>query len=618
MAALRFASFTLDVSAGVLMRAGRPVLLRPQPLKVLAYLAERSGQLVTNKELIESCWDNPRQTSGNSLTQCIKAIREALGETDQDIVRTVHGRGYLFAAPVSHVVAEPETALPAETDRLPSAAPLASSPPSFPPPTPTGGPAPAQAGAGTAPAARGPAAPLEGAGRLAVLRETWPALAVAALLVAAVLAGGGWAVWRWAARAVPLTMAAVPSIAVLPIEAAGGEEPERREAAALTKDVETELSRAPLGYSLRIRSAAGYKGSLDDPARAGRSLGVRYLMLGSTRLESGMRLVNVQLIEAESGRPVWAQPFSFRAAEAGAQGRAASHIARMLVAKVLGAEVALPLPAQPEAGHFAMLGRALMSGEGRIEGNRKAMAYFDKARALDPNSLPALLGYGRTRVNEVLNRWVPPPRYKALLGEAEGAIDHAARLAPFDAGVQVLRCAYLRAVNEHDEAVAHCRRAVDLRPTYPLAHGELGRALIETGHAEDAVARIEEAIHLSPDDPYVAAWYFWAGIAEAHTGRYDKAAERLLQARGAKRDYPNPLGWLAVAYAGLGDLEKGRSYLEQHRSHFRRFSIAGWRVAFPFTNGAVTEQRKRIEALLRRLGAPEMPPPDKVQTGLTE
>jgi DNA-binding winged helix-turn-helix (wHTH) protein/TolB-like protein len=621
MAALRFASFRLDVPAGVLIRAGRPVPLRPQSLKVLGYLAERSGRLVTNKELIESCWDNPRQTSVNSLTQCIKAIREALGETDQEIVRTVHGRGYLFAAPVSPAVAE--AARPPETDHEPSSAAPSSAPPGPSPlpepssalPTHIGAAAASQAGPGTAPAGRGP---LEGAGRLAVLRETWPALAVAALLVAAALAGGGWAVWRWAARAVPLTMAAVPSIAVLPIEAAGGEEPERREAAALTKDIETELSRAPLGYSLRIRSAPGYKGLLDDPARAGRGLGVRYLALGSTRLESGTRLVNVQLIEAESGRPVWAQPFSFRAAEAGAQGRAASHIARVLVAKILGAEVALPLPAQPEAGHFSMLGRALMSGEGGIEGNRKAMAYFDKARALDPNSLPALLGYGRTRVNDVLNRWVPPQRYKALLGEAEGAINRATRLGPFDPGVQVLRCAYLRAVKEHDEAVAHCRRAVDLRPNFALAHGELGRALIETGHAEDAVAHIEEAIRLSPDDPYVAAWYFWAGIAQAHAGRYDKAAERLLQARGAKRGYPNPLGWLAVAYAGLGDLERGRSYLEQHRGHFRRFSLAAWRVAFPYTNPVVTEQRKRIEALLRQLGAPETPPPGKVKTGLAE
>src|SRR5262249_32951540 len=113
---LRFRGFTLDPSAGTLMKGDKPLALRPQPLKVLGYLAERSGKLVTNKELIESCWENPRQTHINSLAQCIKAIRECLGETGQEIVRTVHGRGYVFAAPVADVsTSQPEPMIPSET-----------------------------------------------------------------------------------------------------------------------------------------------------------------------------------------------------------------------------------------------------------------------------------------------------------------------------------------------------------------------------------------------------------------------------------------------------------------------------------------------------------------------
>ena len=49
---------------------------------------------------------------------------------------------------------------------------------------------------------------------------------------------------------------------------------------------------------------------------------------------------------------------------------------------------------------------------------------------------------------------------------------------------------------------------------------------------------------------------------------------------------------------------------------FPKFSIAGWKMAFPHSNPAVTGQRLRLEALLRQLGAPETPPDDKVQTGL--
>src|SRR6185437_126154 len=101
---LRFATFTLDTAGGLVKQGDRLLTLRRQPFKVLSYLAERPGYLVTNRELIESCWENPRQTSVNSLAQCIKAIREALGETDQEIIRTVHGQGYVFTAQVSQEV----------------------------------------------------------------------------------------------------------------------------------------------------------------------------------------------------------------------------------------------------------------------------------------------------------------------------------------------------------------------------------------------------------------------------------------------------------------------------------------------------------------------------------
>jgi hypothetical protein len=105
-------------------------------------------------------------------------------------------------------------------------------------------------------------------------------------------------------------------------------------------------------------------------------------------------------------------------------------------------------------------------------------------------------------------------------------------------------------------------------------------------------------------------------MVEAHAGNYEKALDWLRQARGAKRGYPNTLPWLAIAYAGLDQWETARSYMKQHRTNFPKFSIAGWKVAFPHSNPAVTKQRLRLEVLLRELGAPETPPDDKVQTGL--
>jgi DNA-binding winged helix-turn-helix (wHTH) protein/TolB-like protein len=566
---LRFATFTLDVSGRVLKRGERPLALRPQPFKVLSYLAERPGRLVTNRELIESCWENPRQTSVNSLAQCIKAIREALGETDDEIIRTVHGQGYVFAAELSTSPAEGRDSIapprPEETEER-------SAPP-----------------------------------QLSRLRDPlpragWRALA-AAIVGVALLLGSVWEVRSWLARTTEPDMMPVPSIAVLPFEAVG-EESRTGDAGALTDDVTTELARMPRGYSLRIRSMSGTK-LAEVPLRdAGRQLGVRYLVTGTVRRDGDVRQVNVQLVEAERSRAEWAELFSYAPGEPGAQNRMAEGIARAIAAQVLRAESRLPLPTHPEAGHLVILGRSLMAGPGGREGNRKALTFFDRARALDPDLIPALLGYGRTRVNMVLNGWVPADEWNRQLDEADAAIKHAAEIDSRDVGLQVLRGAYLRARGRDDDAIAAFQRAVELLPTYALARAELGRSKIEVGLADEAVADIEEAIRLSPNDPYVGAWYLWAGMAEAHVGRYRNAIKWLLTARNENRVRVNTAPWLAVAHGGLEEWDEARLYLKEQLDAFPKFSISSWKRIFPSRQPAVEAQRARIVEILCRLATP--------------
>jgi DNA-binding winged helix-turn-helix (wHTH) protein/TolB-like protein len=563
MTPLRFEAFTLDIPGRLLMQGGRPLALRRQPFKVLSYLAEHPGRLVTNRELIESCWDNPRQTSLNSLAQCIKAIREALGETDQEIIRTVHGQGYVFAAKVSTLPADDSgsivPALPDEDVSVRRGSP-------------------------------------------GLPRGKWR-VSAAAVVIVAVLLGGVWEVSSRLARPAGLDMMAVPSIAVLPFEAIG-EEGLNGDAGTLTDDVTTDLARTPRGYDLRIKSTSGLKLAGAPMRSAGRQLGVRYLVIGAVRPEGESRQVNIQLIDAADSRAVWAELFNYAPGEPGAQTRMAEGIARAIGAQVLRAESRLPLPANPEAGHFVILGRSLMSEQGGREGNQRSRTLFDKAYALDPNLVPALLGYGRTRVNMVLNGWVPADEANRLLDEAESAIKRANEIDSRDVGLQVLRGAYLRARGRDDDAIAAFQRAVELLPTYALAHAELGRSRIETGSADEAVADIEEAIRLSPNDPYVGAWYLWAGIAEAHVGHYRRAIKWLLSARNENRVRVNAAPWLAVAHGGLDEWGEARLYLKEHLRDFPTFSLSNWNQTFPAHNPAVEAQRARIVAILCRLGTP--------------
>jgi adenylate cyclase len=98
----QFADYTLDVVRGSLRTTDREVELRPKSFAVLCYLVEHAGRLVTKEELIKTIWPNVVVTE-ESLTRCVSDVRNALGDGDQTIIKTIPRRGYRFAAPVSRL-----------------------------------------------------------------------------------------------------------------------------------------------------------------------------------------------------------------------------------------------------------------------------------------------------------------------------------------------------------------------------------------------------------------------------------------------------------------------------------------------------------------------------------
>jgi TolB-like protein len=96
----QFAGQTLDVARSSLRAADREVELRPKSFEVLRYLVENAGRLVTKEELIKAIWPNVVATE-ESLAHCVSEVRNAIGDGQRSIIKTVPSRGYRFAAPVS-------------------------------------------------------------------------------------------------------------------------------------------------------------------------------------------------------------------------------------------------------------------------------------------------------------------------------------------------------------------------------------------------------------------------------------------------------------------------------------------------------------------------------------
>lgn len=97
---LRFAGFELDLDRAELRTAdGAALKLRPKTFALLHMFATNANRLLTKQELMTSIWPNVH-VGDDSLFQCIREIRGALGDKNRQIVKSVSGRGYLFEADV--------------------------------------------------------------------------------------------------------------------------------------------------------------------------------------------------------------------------------------------------------------------------------------------------------------------------------------------------------------------------------------------------------------------------------------------------------------------------------------------------------------------------------------
>lgn len=102
----RFENCELDLANFELRRDGQPVHVEPQVFEVLSYLIRHRDRVVAKTELLDHVWGD-RFVSESALTSRLKAARRAVGDdgAGQRIIRTVHGRGYCFVAPVEQVIA---------------------------------------------------------------------------------------------------------------------------------------------------------------------------------------------------------------------------------------------------------------------------------------------------------------------------------------------------------------------------------------------------------------------------------------------------------------------------------------------------------------------------------
>ena len=242
----------------------------------------------------------------------------------------------------------------------------------------------------------------------------WPALA-AALLVA-VLAGGGYA-WHsglasriFGASVVEDKLATAPrtSIVVLPFENLSGDPEQEFFADGLTNDLTTDLSHIRGSFVIARNTAFTYKGKAVDAKEIGRELGVRYLLEGSVRRVGETVEVNAQLISAETGAHVWADRFDGERSKLGQlQVEFVARLANSLGVELIKAENLRAMrerPNNPNAVDLLLRGWAAWDKGFTPANMNEAIGYFERALRLDPVFTDAKIALAEGLVERVIDQ----------------------------------------------------------------------------------------------------------------------------------------------------------------------------------------------------------------------
>ena len=409
-----------------------------------------------------------------------------------------------------------------------------------------------------------------------------------------------------------LARAPIPrlSFVVLPFDNLSRDPDQEYFADGITDDLTTDLSRISGSFVIARNTAFTFKGKPVDVKQIGRDLGVRYVIEGSVRRSGERVLVNVQLVDAETGAHVWADRFDTdRTSLTEAQSGITSRLARTLNLELLrdvDRRIEQEKELNPDARDMVMRGWAQWHRPRSFTNNQAAQRTFEQALALDRRSLDAGIGLATVLASTVVNGWSSPveqdeARAEQLLIEALGR-DPNSSMAHFSMGL--LR----RTENRLAEARAELEAAVALDRNNANALSSLGGVLRFLGRPQAGIPHIEQAMQLNPRDPNIGLYYRELGGCHLLLGHVDQAIDLFRKAIAANPRLWHPHLYLAGALGLRGDLDEARAALsESLRLAPNINSFARWRSAFPvMTNPehlALAEETFNLG--LRRAGFPE-------------
>jgi TolB-like protein len=395
------------------------------------------------------------------------------------------------------------------------------------------------------------------------------------------------------------------SIVVLPFVNLCGDPEQDCFADGVTENLTTDLSRISGSFVIARNSAFSYKGKSIDVRLVGRELNVRYVLEGSLQRNSNRLRVNVQLVDTETATHLWAERFDKTVADLfDMQDEIVARLANTLNAQLIDTEARrAERSVHPDAMDLYFQGTAHLNKGVTLEHLTQARGFFERALALDPGSIEALVGTAIVDYTMGVNFFTN--ERAASLAAAETALNRVLSMAPQHAQAHMyLGVVYIFTLRAA-QGIAECERALALDRNLANAHGWIGRGKFHLGRAEETEGHIQEAFRLSPRDTFAYRWMMVMGIAKFWLGADAEAVAWLRRSIEANRNFPFTHFFLAAVLASLGALDEARAAVQAGLSLDAGFTIRRYREGAPRIDPSYLARRERVCEGMRLAGLPE-------------
>lgn len=526
---LRFAGFELDPQRAELRGAdGTPIKLRPKTFEMLRLFVTSGGRVLNKQELMEAVWPNVH-VGEDSLFQCIRELRTALGDERRQLIKLASGGGYLLA---TEVVAAPAAA-------------------------------PVQA-EGSRPVAPGlqaevAAMPVRPRRTMFGLSRQATVAAVVGLCVIVI----GLAVAAPVLKPDLLFSRTMPRLAVLPIVDDSNDPRGAAMTAELTGRLTDGFAKIQNISVIAPRSAA-VAGGVSTAAPAASS---DYELRGELQHGDRSWMLRARIIKSGTGEVQSVVAASVNADEADAQlaqSRLVAGVGHVLARRLN--EILEPSTSSSALGKSSAGGDKVAVEQALASINQTtrerfgdAQAMLQKALAEEPDNLDIAVALASLQMRGIQMVWFSPEEAIAVEARANATLEQALRAKPNSIPVLEAYCRFLSATNHFVESLVTCAKALSFDPWNGASLYLIGLGQIYLGRFDDALATFRQADRYDTPPASRWTWLLGAGLANVLMERYEEALPWLQRSIAITPATGRSHLLLAAAYQRSGRLEEAKA-----------------------------------------------------------